>query len=230
MPARVDDFNKKFVYTETNPEGIISAKKGALFYRREKEFFFNIDGNFDVGPWMKLPYKTVIIPPPPVSKLIKYKRPHEIWIKNSDGFIDEYGKLMPKTDWKVYSYRDAFAMLVYRKLNWLFPPPASSYDPSGNNGDRSYDENYFYVKTGGIWYRTPITVWTQDDDFGAPDNPALTSGLPFVDLPRSAVANPATGIGEQNYDKSYFYIKVNPLVSKRSRLNIYTSPDKMAIF
>jgi hypothetical protein len=229
MPARVDDFNKKFVYTETNPEGIIAAKKDALFYRRNKEFFVNLDGNLEVGPWQKLPYRTVIIPPPPLTKLINYKQPHEIWIKTTDGFIDEEGKIMPKTGWKLYAYKDAFSMLVYRKLKWIFPPPISSYDPIGVNGNRSYDENYYYVKTAGIWYRTPITTWTTDDNFLTPDDPNLTNNLPFVDLPRAPVVAGAE-LGEQNYDKSFFYIKVNASTWKRSRLSIYTTPDKMAVF
>ena len=46
---RIDDFNEKFIYTDTNPEGIISAKKGAFFYRRDNDFYFNIDGNIEAG-------------------------------------------------------------------------------------------------------------------------------------------------------------------------------------
>lgn len=228
MPARVDEFNKKFVYTETNPEGIVAAKKDAFFYRRDKEFFVNLDGNLEIGPWQKLPYRTVIIPPPSISKEIRYKRPHEIWIKTTDGFYDQEGKLMPKTGWKVYAYKDAFAMLVYRKVKWILPPPVSSYDPIGVNGNRSYDENYFYAKISGLWYRTPISVWTgPSDDLNIPDDPNLTNNLPFVDLPRAPVL-PGAAEGEQNYDKSFFYIKVSKW--KRTRLNIFVVPDKMAVF
>ena len=75
MSARLDDFNKKFVYTKTNPEGIIAAKKNALFYRIGNDFYLNPDG-FLEKPWQKLPYKTVIIPPPPSSKRIEYEKPN----------------------------------------------------------------------------------------------------------------------------------------------------------
>ena len=87
MPQRLDEFNKKFVYTNTNPENIIVAKKNALFYRKGNEFYVNHDGVIN-GKWQKLPYKTVIIPPPPLTKLIKYKQPQELWIKTSDGFFN----------------------------------------------------------------------------------------------------------------------------------------------
>lgn len=235
MPARLDDFNKTFVYTETNPEGIISAKKGAFFYRRGKEFYVNLEGNLESGFWEKLNYRTVIIPPPPLIKLIEYKRPHEIWEKTTDGFYNEQNILMPKTGWQVYAYKDAFALQLFRKLNWLFPPPKSSNDPIGIDGNRSYDKNYFYAKINGKWYRTAITTWTFVDGPLPPDDNNLTSNLPFVDLPRSGLGGSPTDTrcsteGDQTYDKTFFYIKVDANTWKRTRLNIYKTPYKMAIF
>jgi hypothetical protein len=85
MPARLDDFNKKFVYTETNPEGIIAAKKGAFFYRRGKEFYVNLEGNLQSGFWEKLNYRTVIIPPPPANKIIDV--PTKYGLKPRTGFL-----------------------------------------------------------------------------------------------------------------------------------------------
>lgn len=235
MGARVDDFNKKFIYTDTNPEGIIAAKKGALFFRREKEFFVNYDGNLEVGPWEKLHYRTVIIPPPPASKLIQYKRPYEIWTKTTDGFFDDTGRLMPKTGWKIYAYKDAFSMLVFRKITWHFPPPTSSYDPAGVDGNRSYDNDFFYAKISGVWYRTAITLWNFVDTPIPPDDPSLTTSLPFVDMPRAGLGtNPfetsCSQVGDQTYDNGFFYIKVNGTTWKRSRISLYKILPKMALF
>jgi hypothetical protein len=57
MHQRLDEFNKKFVYTNTNPENVIVTKKNALFYRNGNEFYVNRDGVIN-GKWQKLPYKT----------------------------------------------------------------------------------------------------------------------------------------------------------------------------
>lgn len=234
MVARLDDFNKKFVYTETNPEGIIAAKKGAFFYRRETDFYINREGNIQNGEWEKLNYKTVIIPPPPASKTIKYKKPHEIWLKTTDGFLNEFEQLMPKTGWQIFAYKDAFAMQLRISLNWIFPPPKSSNDPVGVNGNRSYDNNYFYAKYNNKWYRTPLTTYTFTSEFVA-DIPALTTNLPFVDLPRAGLSYVSydpncSREGDQTYDKDFFYVKVNRVTWKRARLNIFKIPYKMAVF
>ncbi len=231
MPQRLDDFNKKFVYTDTNPENIIVGKKNALFFRRYNDFYFNADGNLD-GVWIKLPYRTVIIPPPPLTKLIKYRRPFEVWLKTTDGYYDEFEVLMPKTGWALFSYEDIFLnRRTGRKLNWIFPPPTSSDDTIGNNNSRSYDENYFYAKISGKWYRTPISIYTSVDSTGA-DQPGLTTGLPFVDAPRYLPVPPVPSYpgdaGEQSYGTEYFYVK--PSVWKRSSLLIYTGLSKMARF
>ena len=235
MGARVEDFNKKFIYTDTNPEGIIAAKKGAFFYRRELEFFVNLHGNLEEGPWEKLPYRTVIIPPPPASKIIRYKRPHELWIKTTDGFLDDTGRLMPKTGWKIYSYQDAFAMLVFRKITWHFPVPTSSYDTAGVDGNRSYDNDFFYAKISGVWYRTAISLWNFVDTPIPPDDPTLTTSLPFVDMPRAGLGTDpfdtsCSQVGDQTYDNGFFYIKINGSTWKRSRLSLYKILPKMALF
>lgn len=231
MPQRLDDFNKKFVYTDTNPENIIPGRKNALFFRRYHDFYFNADGNLD-GAWIKLPYRTVVIPPPPLTKLIQYRRPFEVWLKTTDGFYDEFEELLPKTGWELLSYEDLFlGRRTGRKLNWIFPPPTSSNDTFGNNNSRSYDENYFYAKIGSKWYRTPIATYNYVEAEGA-DRPELTTGLPFVDSPRYLPVPNAPGFpgdaGEQSYDIDYFYIK--PSTWKRSSLLVYTGLNKMAIF
>ena len=232
MPQRLDEFNRKFVYTNTNPENIIVAKKNALFYRKNNEFYVNHDGVIN-GKWQKLPYKTVIIPPPPLTKLIKYKQPQELWIKTTDGFYNEYKELLPKTGWKFLNNQNVFVSANIKNLNWIFPVPTSSNDPIGNNNSRSYDENYFYAKISGIWVRTPITIFNYAGN-SSPDNPNLSNFLPFVAVPRFLPVPPTSATidsaitGEQTYDADFFYIK--PSVWKRSVLNIYYNTNKMTRF
>lgn len=233
MHQRLDEFNKKFIYTETNPENIISAKKNSIFFRKGNEFYVNYSGNLD-GHWEKLSYKTVTIPPPPATKLIKYKYPQEIWVKTTDGFFNDKKELMPKTGWKFVSNTNLFAKANPKKLNWIFPVPTSSNDSIGNNNSRSYDENFFYAKISGKWYRTPISVFTFPDDSTAED-PYLTNNLPFVDTPRFRPSPPSNSnvtdgsvFGDQTYGNIFFYIKVSKW--KRSRLNIYYDTNKMTKF
>ena len=230
---RLDDFNEKFVYVDTNPENIVAAKKNALFIRKHDKFYVNHSGVVD-GKWEKLNYRTVIIPRPPANKLIKYRKEFEIWIKTTDGFYDEFKKLMPKTGWKFLNNKDIFLGASIKKLNWLFPPPVNSDDPMGNNNSRSYDENYFYAKISGKWYRTPITVYDYLPAEG-PDDSNLSTSLPFVDpprfkpLPSSSYVIPQQGTtGDQSYDTEFFYIK--PSIWKRSSLNIYYNTNKMTRF
>lgn len=235
MGSRTDDFNKKFLYTETNPEGIIAGKKGIFFFRKEQEFFVNYNGNLESGAWEKLPYRTVIIPAPPASKVIQYKKPYEIWLKTTDGFYNDENKLMPKTGWKFYAYKDAFAMLVFRKITWHFPVPTSSYYSGGVDGNRSYDDDFFYAKIGGIWYRTPVTLWNFVDTPIPVEDPSISTSLPFVDLPRAGLGldpydTACSQVGDQTYDSGFFYIKVNSTTWKRSRLSLYKILPKMALF
>lgn len=236
MAARTGTFSKQDIYTPTDPENIIAGKKNAIFFRRGTDFFFNADGNLN-GFWQRLPYRTVCIPPWPMDKLILYQRQYESWVKTTDGFIDytpgvTYGDVMPKTGWKFLSAKDLFVG-GQKRLNWIFPPPASTNDPIGNNNSRSYDENYFYAKLSGKWYRTPIAIYTFPGP-STPDNPGRNTALPFVDVPRvlpvpgNSNASPEFPIGDQTYDAEYFYIKVSKW--KRSRLNIYDVSNKMAIF
>ena len=123
MSKRLDDFNKKFIYTDTNPENIIVAKKNAMFFRSGNEFYVNHSGVVN-GKWEKLLYKTVIIPHPPKSKLIKYKKAQELWVKTTDGFFDEFEDLLPKTGWKFLSNQNIFAVVPtavfsIKDLNWI---------------------------------------------------------------------------------------------------------------
>jgi hypothetical protein len=232
MPQRLDEFNKKFIYTDTNPENIIVAKKNAMFFRKNNEFYVNHSGVVN-GKWEKLPYKTVIIPPPPLTKIIKYKKDQELWIKTTDGFYDEFKELLPKTGWKFLNNQNIFVGAKIRNLNWIFPVPTSSNDPMGNNNSRSYDENYFYAKISGKWVRTPITVFDYAGN-STPDNSNLSNFLPFVAPPRFQPV-PSTSstidygvLGDQTYDADFFYIK--PSIWKRSVLNIYYNTNKMTRF
>lgn len=234
---RLDDFNKKFIYTDTNPENIIVAKKNAMFFRSGHEFYVNYSGVVN-GKWEKLLYKTVIIPHPPKSKLIKYKKEQELWIKTTDGFFDEFENLLPKTGWKFLSNQNIFAVVPtvavsIKDLNWIFPVPVSSNDTIGNNNSRSYDENYFYAKISGEWVRTPITIFEYSGNSSS-DDLNLSNFLPFVAPPRfqpvpaiSATTDDAV-TGDQTYDADFFYIK--PSVWKRSVLNIYYNTNKMTRF
>jgi hypothetical protein len=232
MAQRTDEFNKKDIYTATNPENIVSSKKNALFFRRGKEFFVNYEGNLD-GKWQKLPYKTVILPPPPQSKPIIYKNEYELWVKTTDGHFDEFNALLPKTGWKFLSNKNIFLGANLRKLNWIFPVPTSSSDIIGNNNSRSYDEDFFYAKISGRWYRTPITVFSEPEKVGV-DKPQFSTNLPFVDAPRRlplpANSNDTVNvqIGEQSYDEDFFYIRVSKW--KRARLGIFYNSDKMTAF
>lgn len=227
MP-RILEFNDKFLYTKTDPNGIISAKNGALFFRRENRFFLNAHGNAD-SEWVLLPFRTVIYPVPSLDKPIIYEYPYEIWEKNSDGFYDDYNDLLPKSDWKFLSNEDAFISSVSKALNWIFPPPINSVDPIGNNNNRSYDENFFYAKISGSWVRTPIHVY----DVASIDSGEVSywyDNLPFVDYPRqNPPINPNSyGLdGDQSYDRDFFYVK--PSQWKRTPLT-YFDVSKMTIF
>lgn len=232
MAARTNDINRD-VYTDTNPEGIVSANKGAFFYRRNNEFYLNNEGNLETGNWVKLNLRTVIIPPPPLTKLIKYRKPHEIWVKTTDGFYNDLGQLMPKTGWKIFAYKDAFAVQIQNTVRWTLPPPVASNDPKGSNGEKSYDNDYLYIKFSGLWYRTPIAVYTFIGP-RSPDNPTLSSNPPYADtragFPGITSYDLACSIvGDQTYDNDFFYIRVNK-VWKRTNLNIFEIGYKMAVF
>lgn len=235
MPLRVTDFDEKFLFTKTDPENIISAKEGAWFFRTETNFYLNADGDGDgdsIDSWRQLPYKTVILPAPNPNHVIQFEFPTELWIKTTDGYFDEFRQRLPKTGWKFYSYDDVFFGAQPRNLNWKFPVPTNSNDPVGNNNSRSYDENFFYAKTGGVWYRTPIAIFSfPTSDIG--EQNSLYTSLPFVVAPRHLPIPPSSSIvntvvvGDQTYDKEFFYIRVSKW--KRTPL-IYFNPSKMAIF
>ena len=227
MP-RILKLDDKFLYTKTDPTNIISAKKGALFFRRGKKFFLNPDGNSD-STWIPLPYRTVVYPVPSLNKPLFFEHQNEIWEKNSNGFYDEFKELLPKTDWKFYSYDDAFISIAPKTIRWIFPVPTSSSDPIGNDNDRSYDTNFFYAKVSGQWLRTPISIY-ESASVDSGENAFWYNNLPFVDYPRKLpVPNPSdAGIdGEQSYDRDFFYVKVT--VWKRTPLN-YFYLSKMTIF
>lgn len=229
---RLDDYNNRFIYVETDPENIIPGKKNAYFFRYGTEFYVNPTGNLEADEWIKLPYRTVVLPPPPLTKEIKFKLPYQAWIKEIDGNYDQYGNLLPKQGWKYLGSIDLFSRRrLGKNLNWIFPPPTSSEDNIGNNNSRSYDENYFYAKISGKWYRTPIVRYVEAGP-ASPDTSYWTDNLPFVAAPRffPVPGNSVYGAvqGDQTYDLDFFYINVN--FWKRSRLLIYTGSHKMARF
>lgn len=230
MPTRVSDFEKKVLFTKTNPENIISGKKGSWFFRRGSNFYLNISGDLN-DHWEKLPYKTVILPAPDPDKVIKFETFCELWFKSIDGRFDEFGKLLPKTGWTFFSNKDVFTDAVIVESNWT-RVPVSSLDPVGTNKSRSYDENFFYVKIDTTWYRTPIAIFTTSEaDLG--ENPSLYTNLPYVQAPRylpvpaSSTANPTANGGTETYDSVFYYIK--PSKWKRCPLIIF-DPSKLAIF
>lgn len=230
MPNRVPDINSS-IYTDTNPENIIPARKGAWFFRKAKNFYINYSGDIQ-GEWIQLPYTTVIIPRPNPNKVIIYEHNTMLWEKTTDGFLDEFKELLPKTGWKFYSYQDVFLPAFQRNLNWCFPPPSSSYDSVGQHGCRSYDENFFYYRSGSLWTRTPISLFSSaGTDSG--EHPGLYNNLPFVVAPRSLPVPTGSNrhdhvqLGDQTYDDDYFYIK--PSKWKRSSLNVYEE-SKMTMF
>lgn len=237
MPNRIPDINSD-IYTECNPEGIISAKKGAWFFRRDKNFYINHQGD-EYGEWVKLPYTTVTLSRPNPNKIIIYSHRFQLWEKMEDGIKipwimgDREVSYNPKMGWKSISYEDAFMSIPDpRPFNWIFPPPASSYDPRGSDKNRSYDENFFYAKTASVWYRTPITLYTFAGNPSG-ENANLQNNLPFVVVPRatpvpsSSYQSDSVKPGDQTYDADFFYIK--PSVWKRSALSVY-SPSQMTIF
>lgn len=233
MAARVDSTNPA-LYMDTNPEGVVSAKKGAFFYRRDTEFYLNVEGNLETGNWEKLQYRTVIIPPPAASRPLVYKRPHEIWIKTTDGFYNDLNQLMPKTGWKIFSYKDAFAIQIQHTLHWIFPRPGYSLDSMGVNGDKSYDNDFLYIKFSGKWYRTPLSVYTFIGD-KSPENPTLYSNPPYSDQRAgfpgaNSYILACSMVGDQSYDNDFFYVRVNVKVWKRTNLNIFEIGYKMTVF
>lgn len=227
MP-RIPDLNDKFIYTRTDPNNIIAAPKGALFFRRNTRFYLNQSGNL-ASSWTLLPYKTVILPVPDEDKPIIFEYQFEVWRKNSDGLKDELGYLLPKTDWKFFSYDDIFVSAEQKGLNWILPAPTSSLDPRGGNNARSYDENFFYAKISGSWVRTPIHMYdTSSLDVG--EVSYWYNNLPFVDAPRRSPAPNRLDsgfAGDQSYDRDFFYVK--PSLWKRTPLD-YFDASKMTMF
>jgi hypothetical protein len=230
MPNRVPDINSS-IWIKTNPENIIPAKKGAWFFRKGKSFYINHTGDVS-GVWIQLPYKTVIIPRPPENQLIQFEYQCELFEKLGDGFFDQYKELLPKTNWKFKSYEDVFIPAFPRDFRWCFPVPTGSYDSVGEELCRSYDENFFYFKTGSVWYRTPISLYSfQGDDSG--EQPSLYTNLPYVVSPRSLPVPTSSyradrvSAGDQTYDDDFFYIK--PSKWKRSQLDVYDD-SKMTMF
>lgn len=231
MPERVIDFNKKFLYTGTNPENIISAKKGSWFFRYNKDFYLNSTGDWN-DSWEKLPYRTVILPAVDEDWIVQYEQPYELWFKEIDGFKDEHRELLPKTGWKLFGYINVFVEAARKGFNWITPPPSSSYDSIGKNGNRSYDENFYYFKDQTTWYRTPITIF----DYTATDSGEHTGSyynLPYVvpprflPVPHNSNDQLQAQNGNESYDDEFYYIK--PSKWKRSTMIIFT-PSKMTLF
>lgn len=228
MP-RISEFNDKFLYTRTDPNNIVAAPKGALFFRRGENFYFCPSGNLN-SHWERLLYRTVVTPVPDDDKPIYYEHPYELWEKKSAGFKNDQRELLPKTDWKLLSYEDVFITRGAKALHWIFPPPVNTVDPRGTNDSRSYDENFFYAKLANRWTRTPITVYT--DPMSDPGEVSYWyNNLPFTDIPRVVPmphhTSSAGSPGDQTYDTDFFYVK--PSMWKRVLLTYFT-PSKMTEF
>lgn len=41
----------------------------------------------------------------------------------------------------------------FSQLRWMLPPPSSTLDTRGSEGSESFDANFYYIKTGGVWKR-----------------------------------------------------------------------------
>ena len=236
MPNRVSPPEYSTIYTGTNPENIIPAPKGAWFFRRNNFFFVNMTGAVD-GTWIPLPYKTVVLPRPNPNKLIIYREPYELWEKKSNGFLDDFRELLPKTDWEFVSNEDVFFDKEESGFDWIFypgfgVPPTSSIDPGGGQWSRGFTDDFYYLKSGSLWYRTPLALfYFQGVDIG--EQPNLYSNPPFVSpprylpLPSSSFTVDSSILGVESYDRDFYYIKANPW--KRSSLNIYETMN-MTIF
>ena len=231
MSERVIDFNKKFLYTETNPENIISAKKGSWFFRIGGDFYLNTSGDWN-DEWEKLPYRTVILPAVDADWVVKFEHPYELWFKEIDGFRDEHRQLLPKTGWKFFGYLNVFANVEAETSPWT-AVPTSSYDPTGFERSRAYDENFYYYKTQEIWYRTPITLFTyKSSDSG--NRQEMYNELPFVQAPRylpvpsNSTDQSGAPYGKETYDDEFYYVKPS---TKWKRCTILVfDPSKLAIF
>lgn len=118
----------------------------------------------------------------------------------------------------------------FRTFSWIFPAPNGSYDQLGNNNDRSYDENFFYVKIDDEWLRTPLVNFTVNVSSNSGEDLYWYNNLPFVDRPRVGLPKCPTDpglVGAQTFDDDYFYIKDD--VWKRVLL-INFLPSKMTTF
>ena len=237
MPNRIPDEDYS-IFTDCNPENIIPAKKGAWFFRRDHNFYINNTGDV-AGEWIQFPYKTVILPRPLPNKPIKYSQRFQLWEKTTDGFKapwlpgDRTKSILPKTGWKYISSEDAFiAVSDPRPFNWIFPVPINSYDPIGVSGNKSFDNDFYYYKTGSIWYRNPLAIFNYSGSYSG-DNPVWYNNLPFVVVPRALPVPSSSYVcdsikpGDQTYDGDFFYVKGS--LWKRAPLLTYT-PSKLTLF
>ncbi len=219
MPDRIQIGQQQKKYTETNPNNIIPAKKGALFARVGHDFYL-----FSSNKWNKLTYRTVILPRPNANDLINYEREYEVWGKEKDGLPDKDSVFSDKLGWVFYGYKKPFSDEVVTKIfDWFFPVPTSSNDSVGAENDKSYDDDFYYLKTGSYWYRTPISVFDEPGTYG-PEQIDLYNNPPFIDPPRFLPIPPNSSysggrVGEQTHDADFYYTK--PSVWKRCPLVIF---------
>lgn len=234
MALRNTPSGKNFHYTKTSPENVLSAKKGAMFFRTGSAFYINRSGNLSSN-WERLNMRTVIVPYPDVNSMLQYEHKCDLWFKASDGLYNQFAELLPKTNWMFVSHKNPFVDIgTARKFSWKFPVPTGSFDfTTGDSNDlRSVDKNFFYAKINYVWYRTPITTFNFNFESNNINDVYYTT-LPFVDKPTSSLptdTNSNVGdVYQQAMDDEAFYVRVNG-DWRRCLFTMFEDPHKMAMF
>lgn len=169
-----------------------------------------------------------------------YKISSKLNQKTIDGKFLEIVKKYPydkrlniKTLIEIIPYkRTEFSFRNFKVFNWIFPKPTNSNDSAGQDGDRSYDNKFFYYKDGSVWKRSPFAIFKPQRIRNSIEINFHYENLPFVTNPRaSLVPRRITDFGklnEETYDTYYFYAKTD-VGWRRYPLNTF-SPSKMTIF
>jgi len=119
-----------------------------------------------------------------------------------------------------------------KTFQWIFPAPTSSSDASGADGDRSYDNKFFYYKSDGVWRRSPLSLFKSTRLRNSPETNFWYTNLPFVTRPRAALVPRRVDDfgkpGEETFDTYFFYVKTDK-GWRRYSLSTF-NPSKMTIF
>lgn len=138
-----------------------------------------------------------------------------------------------KTSIEISPYkRTDLSFRNFKIFNWIFPKPTNSNDSLGQNGDRSYDNKFFYYKDGAVWKRSPLAAFKPQRLRNSIETDFWYVNLPFVTSPRASLVPRRIAdfgkLNEQTYDTYYFYTKTGA-GWRRYPLNTF-SPSKMTIF